>query len=204
MGSTNLNNTSVALRMLENQLTPYVDQMTNYVNWVIDMTNAEYDMDLCHIKFTNFKLIDDIMKMQLLAQMSGTGNVSKTTIQEILGLDPQKERDQVKKDTIDASIDQKEVEHEIQQIQQNITTQVQDEQAAQETGNIPKYNQRQMIANAQSMAQQLMTIPYEERKSKMSDLQNEDYIMWSIVRAQLETLHNAQKTQAAQDQMVQQ
>lgn len=193
MGTTNLNNSAIALRMLENQLAPYTDQFTNYTNWVIDMVNAEYDMDMCHVKFTSFKLTDDIMKMQLLTQIASSGGVSKTTIQETLGLDPQKEREQIIKDTIDATLDQKEIERELQKATTNITEQTMDEQEAQNSGNIPKYNQQKMIAQAQQIAQQLITIPFEQRKSQMAQLQNEDYVMWSLVRAQLDTLHAAQK-----------
>lgn len=199
MGTTNINNSTVSLRMLENQLTPYIDQMTNYVNWIIDMTNAEYDLDLCHVKFTSFKLVDDIMKINVLTQLAASGGgVSKTTVQETLGLEPDKEREQVIKEMVDNAEDQKKIEQSIKKIQSNIAEQSIQEEQAQADGNIPQYNQQKMIAQAQQQAQQLMTVPYEQRKSIMAQLQNEDYIMWSLVRAQLETLHAAQKTQNAE------
>jgi hypothetical protein len=187
MGTTNLNNSQVALRMLDNQLTPYMDQITHYVNWIVDMVNAKYNKKLCHVSFTPFKLADDMMKIQLMANMTGTA-VAKSTLQEALGIDPDKEREKIIKDSLDQVKDQKEVERKTTEMQKDISTQAIDEENEAATGKISPYNQQKMIALAQNQAQQMQGMPLEQRQSAMAQLQNEDYVMWSIVRAQLDTM----------------
>ena len=46
-----------------------------------------------------------------------------------------------------------------------------------------------MIAQAQQLAVQLAQYPYEERRSQLAQLQNEDYVMWALVSKQMESLH---------------
>lgn len=202
IGTTSINNSTVSLRMLENQLVPYTKQLNNYVNWIIDMVNAEFDTDFCQVKFSSFKLSDDMFKLQTITQlaMSGGNAVSKTTTQELLGLDPERERDQLKDDAINNAVDQKYVERELAQLSSNIQEQTLDEQAASDQGNLPQYNQQKLIARAQQIASDMFSIPYEQRKSQMAQLQNEDYVMWSLVRAQLDTMHTQQNDQTQQQQ----
>ena len=193
-GDANLQTSAVGLRMLENQLTPTVESLQDFANWTIDMINAQFDKNFCHVKLVPFRLADDIMNKQLLLQSLGTA-ASKSTIQEALNLDPDAERDRMKQEALSDHDMQKDIEQEIQKREQNIATQAQADEQAMSSGHIPQYNAQKLIALAQQKAQELMTIPYEQRKSVMAQLQNEDYVMWALVGKQLEMFHKDERAQ---------
>ena len=188
-GSSSLQNSPISLRILENRLRPYVSQVTSYINWIIDTINAQYGKQYCHVEFTPFKLSDDLMQKQLMVSLMGNG-VSKTTIQETLSLDPDDERNKLKQETLDDMRVQRELQEEQAEEEASLARQVKDEQQAQGTGTIPQYNQQQMIAQAQLQAQQLLAVPYEERRSYLAQIQNQDYVMWALITKQMETLRD--------------
>jgi len=188
-GTSNLNNSPVALRILENQLRPYVAQITKYVNWVIDTINAKYDKNFCHIKFSPFTLADDLSQKQLLMQAMGNG-VSKTTVLEALNLNKDEEDDKIVTDaTADLKV-QKRVAQEQKEIEDDLANQAAQDQQAQQNGTIPQYNQQKLMAAAQQLVSQMIAIPYEDRRSQLAQLKGEDYVMYSMVRTLLESANN--------------
>ena len=202
-GTTNINNSLTSLRLLENQLESYSSQMIEYVNWTIDMINFKYDKEYCHVGLTPFKLVDDLVQKQILLNLTGT-MVSKKTMQEGLNLDPEAEDARIKEEQLQEVRKAKEFEKAQAEIQMDISNQVQEEQLAEQQGTIPQYNQQQMIAQAQMQAQQMLAMPYEERRSYLAQLQNEDYIMWALVSKQMETLSNSPAYKEQQAQQAQQ
>lgn len=125
------------------------------------------------------------MNKQILMSALGS-TVSKTTVQEALNLDPDRERERMKREQLDDHDSQKDVEREIQRREQNLAAQARAEEEG--GGRIPAYNQQKLMAAAQEQAAQLLGVPYEERKSLLAQLQNEDYVMWALVSKQLEAL----------------
>jgi len=184
MGDTNIQNSAVSLRILENQLTPYVEQLTDFSNWVVNQINAHLNKEYCDIELVPFKLADDLLNKQMLMQAMGTA-VSRSTLQELFSLDPDKERERMVQDQLTDHDVQKEVEQKIQEQEENAAAQVQN------NDQMPSpYNQQKMIALAQEQAMQLMQVPYEQRKSMLAQLQNEDYVMWALVSKQLEQMRD--------------
>lgn len=193
-GGTNLNNSPISLRILENQLQPYMGQVSGYLNWLIKTVNAKYDSGFCQVEFTPFKMADDMMKHQMLTQVAGS-IVSKTTVREMLGLEPDEEDDRLKEEVIKEFKTNKELELEQHKVQTDIANRTLEESQAEQAGTIPQYNQQQLIANAQLKAQELLSMPYEQRRSALAQLSNEDYVMYALVSAQMETARNAQGSQ---------
>lgn len=196
MGDTNIQNSAVSLRILENQLTPYVSQLTEFTNWMIMQINAHLKGEYCEIELVPFKLADDLMNKQLLMQAMGS-TVSRTTLQEVFNLDPDRERERMEQEQIADSRMQTEIERKIRKDQENAAAQAIDAEQSLATGMPSPYNQQKMIAMAQEQAMQMMQVPYEERKSMLAELQKEDYVMWALVSKQLEMLHAQEKQQGA-------
>ena len=188
MGDTTIQNSAIGLRILENQLTPYVSQLSDFLNWIISQVNAHLGREYCEIELVPFKLADDVMNKQMLMQGMGT-TVSRTTLQEILNLDPDKERDRLMDDRVADSTMEKEIERKLNKIEDNAAQLAMDAEQSMASGQPSPYNQQKMIAMAQEQAMQLMQMPYEQRKSMLAQLQNEDYVMWAITSKQLEQLH---------------
>lgn len=191
MGDTSIQNSAVSLRILENQLTPYVSQLTEFANWLIHQINAHMNREYCDVELVPFKLADDLMNKQMLMQAVGT-TISRTTLQEIFNLDPDRERERMAQDQVNDSRMQSEVEHKIQREQENAAALAIDAEQSMASGQPSPYNQQKMIAMAQEQAMQLMQVPYEERKSMLMQLQKEDYVMWALVSKQLEQMHREQ------------
>ena len=197
MGDTNIQNSAVALRILENQLTPYVEQLNDFANWIISCVNSHMNKDYGDIELIPFRLADDLMNKQMLLQMAQTGSVSQATLQESLNLDPDQERDRIIDEQVKGQEMQAEVEERVNAKQNDLAAQAQAAEQEQETGMPSQYNQQKMIAQAQEICMQLMQMPYEQRKSALAQLQNEDYVMWAIVSKQLESMQQQQKNEAA-------
>jgi hypothetical protein len=188
-GEGAIEKSTVALRILENQLTPYVEQLVDYVNWVIGNINAKYDTNYCEIDLTPFTLVDDVIKRQILLQTTMNQATSTQTLLESLDIDPEEEKEKQKKEQLDKFVMQKEVEKDIAEHEENLVNQTQ----AETTSNtIPQYNQQKLMAHAQQVAQQLIVMPYEQRRSYMAQLQNEDYVMWAMVSKMVESMHEQQ------------
>ena len=199
MGDTNIQNSAVSLRILENQLTPYVAQLTEFANWLIHQVNAHMNREYCDVELVPFKLADDLLNTQMLMQGMGQ-TVSRTTLQEIFNLDPDRERERMVQDQLSDSRTQTEVERKIQQEQENAAALAMEAEQSMASGQPSPYNQQKMIAMAQEQAMQLLQVPYEERKSMLMQLQKEDYVMWALVSKQLEQLHRDGGGEMAQDQ----
>lgn len=155
--------------------------------------NAHTKRAYCAVKLVPFRLADDMMNKQILMQAQGI--VSRSTLQEALNLEPDKERDRLKQEQLDDHESQREVEKEIQQREQDIANQARAQEQEQATGFPSQYNQQKMIAAAQQQAMQMLSIPYEQRRSVLAQLQNEDYVMWALVSKQLEMMRDQQQPQ---------
>lgn len=192
MGDTTIQNSAVGLRILENQLAPTIDSLQQFTDWVIDTINIHQGKHFCPVKLIPFRLADDVMNKQLL--MSALGSpVSRTTVQESLNLDPDQERERLRREQLDEYDSQKEVEQELRKREQSLAARARDEEEAAQGGGLPAYNQQKLIARAQEQAAQLLGVPYEQRKSVLAQLQNEDYVMWALVSKQLESLREQEK-----------
>lgn len=189
MGTTNVNNSGVSLRLMENQLRPYVKQMEDFLDWVVANINAHYEKDFCKVRFTPFTMADDVMQKQLLLSAMQGGVASKKAVQEALRLNPEEERERVKDEQVDAARMGREVQDEIQRLEQDPAAIASDTAYAQGSGTIGQYDQQQIIMRAQQLAQQMSTIPYEERKSHLAQLQSEDFVTWALVSKFLEQIH---------------
>ena len=155
----------------------------------------KFGTQYAHVELIPFRLADDIMNKQILAQSQGSGTVSRATLQESLNLDPDRERERIREEQLADHDMQVDLQREIEKRTKNISQMAQDQEQAAMNGTIPRYNQQEIIAKAQELAMQLAQIPYEQRRSALAQLQNEDYIMWSVVSKQLETIRGQAQAQ---------
>jgi len=198
-GGLQLETSSVSLRVLENQLKPYVSQLTRYVNWLIDNINAKYKKNFCQIKFGDFTLADDMMKRQLLMSMAGQG-ASLSTVQEALGLDPEEEREKTFDDNIKSFKENKKMEVAQAKVEKDITARAAEREMAEANDTVPQYDQQKLIAMAQMKAQEMLSVPYEQRRSLLAQLSNEDYVMYALVSAQMGSMRKTIEEEGGQPQ----
>lgn len=196
-GGLSYTGSSVTLRMLENQLESSVFQITQLLRWVTNKMGKFLGWDHCQVGLGDFKMIDDVSQKQLVMQLFQMGMVSKTTVAEAHGIDIAEERDKIKQENLTDARFQKELELDMMDLQKDISQQAR-QMAAQQSGGGLAYDQQAVIGEAENIAMQLMQMDDGTRKSQLSSLQAEDYVMYSVVIQRLEQMQLDQKNQAMQ------
>lgn len=196
-GGLSYTGSSVTLRMLENQLESSVFQITQLLRWLTNKMGKFLGWDHCQVGLGDFKMIDDVSQKQLVMQLFQMGMVSKTTVAEAHGIDIAEERDKIKQENLTDARFQKELELDMMDLQKDISQQAR-QMAAQQSGGGLAYDQQAVIGEAENIAMQLMQMDDGTRKSQLSSLQAEDYVMYSVVIQRLEQMQLDQKNQAMQ------
>lgn len=89
----------VSLRMIENQLLRHREQMTRMLNWIVDRISRFFKLDKVEIRFSDFKMADDIQLKQIMGNMVQSKTVSKQSYVQEFGLTLATEQKQVMKET---------------------------------------------------------------------------------------------------------
>jgi len=189
----------VILRMVENMMLTYMEQLTDWLNWVDGKISDWFGIEKVPVEFIPFKFIDDIQRKNLLMQWgqgSGEKKISDTTIADQLDIDLEEEQDKIIDDSVRQYKLSKNINSKIEELEMSLAAKAEQE-AAQQSGAAVDYNNpQQTIAQADGIAQQMIQMPYEERKSQLLALQKEDYVMYSIVIQRMEELNTQMKNSA--------
>ena len=196
--------TPVVLRIVENMMLTYMEQMKSWINWIDNKVSDWLEIERTEVEYVPFKFIDDIQRKQLVLQWgqgSGEKKISDDTIASQLDIKLSEEEPKLVEDAIRQYKLDKQIKNKIQELESSLAERAK-AQVAQQQGNTADYNnQQQTIAQADQIAEELFNVPYEQRKSELLALQKEDYVMYSIVIQRLEELKTERTrsaTQAAQ------
>ena len=188
----------ITLRLLENQLATHIFDLKGLLQWISDSCARFLGWEQLRVSMTEFRMVDDYQRKNLITQIWQAGKagqgpqvVSNTLMAELYDIDISKEKDRIKQETLDDVRQQKETELEVTKLQNNLAMQVQ-QQAYSQQG--MEYDQQSVITNADSIVQELMGMDHGSRKSRLHQLQVEDFVLYSVVIQRLEQ----QQTNAAQ------
>jgi hypothetical protein len=95
-GGLSWTGSSVSLRMLENHFLIYRRLMSRFLDWTKNMIRDRFDLPDVSLRFSDFKMADDIQKKQLVMQLNAAQKISTKTLYEELGFDPGKMVDEIK------------------------------------------------------------------------------------------------------------
>lgn len=112
-GTVNWTSSTVGLRLLENTLMNYVEQLHDALGWIVDKINNYYNYSDVSITLVPFKLVDDDAARQQVAVMFEKGLVSPSTWLESFGFDLEEEQDKSRKDSINIETAKLQTEHEV-------------------------------------------------------------------------------------------
>jgi hypothetical protein len=190
---------SATMRMIENQLATHVSDLLNLLQWIDDSCSKFLGWASVPVSMTPFRMVDDTDKKTMTFQLWQAGvqgigpqMISSTTMAELNEIDTKKEDERIKEETIRNQRRQKEIEIELQKLQNDMATQIQ-----QQAGMAPQgYDQQQIIANADTLVQQLSGMDPSTRKSQLHQLQTEDYVLYSVVVQRLEQQQTTTRQQA--------
>ena len=184
------------LRMIENQLSTHIADLIDLMQWMDDKCAEFLGWEKVKLGLTPFRMVDDFEKQQLMfsvwqsGKQSGSQVLSDTTMCEIFEIDPKREEERIKDETLRGSRISNEIQREMQKQQNAIAAQSQQE--ANTT--LGSYNQQQVIANADQLVAELSNMEYGAKKSRLHQLQMEDFVLYSVVIQRLK-LQNTQMLQ---------
>jgi hypothetical protein len=192
IGGMNIKEGDINLRMLENTLRFLSSDLNEHIDWCSSEVSQRENIEDVDIKYKDLKLVDDMITRQLLLQKGNEGKISAQREGEVIGYDWKDEYEKIKEETVAKAKMDMEMQKEITKIQSSIS-----QQAMAAAGQTSTYNQQEIIAQADNIVAELQQYPYEDRKSHLAQLQNEDYVLWSVVSHRLETANNQQQREAA-------
>jgi hypothetical protein len=190
------NRGEISLRMLENQLQTHIEDLNDLLSWCEDEVSRFMGYTPCTVKLSDFKLIDDIERKQLLMQLWSQGKISDSTIAEMFELDLVAERGRILEDTLAQHKSQQEIESALRKLQTSLSSQVQ--QQAQAAGGINYNDAQSALAAADQMVQELLPLDEGTRRSRIDAIQGEDPVMHALVKERLEQAMQNQNTEIKQ------
>ena len=94
-GGASWSGSNVSLRVIENSFLNHRSDMKRVLDFVINQISTKYDIPEIEVRFSDFKMADDLQKKQLLMSAGsgppGENYISKETVIRELGFDPEEE-----------------------------------------------------------------------------------------------------------------
>lgn len=199
-GGLSFTGSSVTLRMLENQLESAVFQINNFMQWVTDKVGKYLSWGEIKVSLGDFKMVDDVQQKQLMLQLWQGAVISKTKVAETFGIDLAVERERMKEEQLADMRMQQEVAKAQADLQNSVAEQAKAQAAMGQAPAGVQYDQQAIIAQAEQLAQQLLSLDTGSRKSQLHSLQMEDFVMYSVVIQRMEQMQLDQRNQAMAQQ----
>lgn len=97
-GGLSWTGSSVSLRMLENSLINYTNDLVRVLQWMVDLIAMHKKIPSVTVKLEPFKLVDDVQQKGILTQLAASNIISKETLLHAFGLDFSKELEKIQKE----------------------------------------------------------------------------------------------------------
>ncbi len=178
-GVTNWQSSTVGLRLLQNTMTTYTDQIQTLITWVMLHVSKYLGIETCKVSLTPFKLTDDDSLRNMLVEMQKLGQGSPSTLYEAFGLNYQDELEAGHNDAIAKATMDIETQFAVEQASFLASKEVVDR--------FDKDNDyRSTLAKAHQLAQGLYQADDMMKVQVLSELQVTDYPMYLLVARLLE------------------
>ena len=194
-GTTNWTSSTVGLRMLDNTLRSFVDQITELVNWIMSRTSKYLGVEPCKVTLSPFKLADDDSLRQVLLQLVGTGQASWSTLYESYGMDYEDELRRIKEDASAAARNKVETDIEVER-----STYLASREAGERLGKDDEY--KNALMKAQQLAEELASTDDATKRRTLGQLKVQDLALYLMTSKLLEEVNqaNQQARQVEQQQ----
>lgn len=184
----------VSLRMIENQLQTHIEDLNHLIQWIENKVSVFLGYATIPMKLKDFKMIDDVENKAIYFQLYQAQKLSRTTLFELLGIDPTQEDKQMEQDAVDEARSQMKTQFQIQKLQQSLSNRVQQQANQSQSGS--NYDVQAVMAQAQTLAQQMSQMDPGTKRSRLEALKVEDYVMYSVVVQQLEQINTNSEADA--------
>jgi hypothetical protein len=199
-GSLQTQASPIGLRMFENETESAATDIRICGQWIMDKITSILGDPRVETTLAPFKFIDDVQQKLARVQVGQElGILSKTTIAEEHSIDLVKERDRQLADAMDDARHQGEMQRAVDKITNDYAQQATDAaRQGVESQAMPglNYDQQQVVAQADMVAQELAQLDPSTRRSRTDALQSEDYVMYSVVTMRLRQMETDAQNQA--------
>ena len=97
-GGVSWSGSSVSLRMLENRYMTYRDRLEEFLQFILDTAATVLRWEKVTVRLAEFKMADDQMRRDFLLKLNMALKVSDKTLFAELGIDPEGEAEQIRKE----------------------------------------------------------------------------------------------------------
>lgn len=176
------------LRLIENQLETHINDLLDYLQWVADRSGDFLGWEKIPVGMKKFKMTDDAQQKNMVyqfwmqGQATGTPLVSDETAAETFGIDLDEEQRKIQQETLDRVRRQQNTGQEIAKIQNSMAEQVRAEAASLQGGGVAGYDTQQVLAQAESVVQELAQLDEGTRRSRLAELSQSDPVMYAVVK----------------------
>lgn len=187
---------SMALRVLENQLAPHTKQLQGLLTWATSTVQSFMSWQPVTVQLRQFRQVDDVAVNALKLQADATyGILSKAEVAKIVGVDLAKMREQKKQEAIDEAKLQLEIEAELAKMRSNPANMV---QSAAATGvSVSDLEADQSVeARAQAVYQSFQGLDQGTINSQLEALQTQSVAVYAMVRQLISDASNVAEQQA--------
>lgn len=163
-GGLSWSGSSVSLRMLENNLTNFMSQLQELLEWIFNQITKYLDWKTeVQISLKPLRMADDTQRKQLLVQLFQNNQVSFQTIAEEFGIDSAKELERMNKEESKRFEDQVKGQQKLIEKSKELQEEAEKElYKKQLKGGINPENA--IMDFAESYAKQIVALPSEEEK----------------------------------------
>ena len=193
-GGLSFTGSSITLRMLENQLETYTANLNEQLNWIISQSANILGWKPAEAKYMPFKLIDDTMQKQTVLQLAQTTmQISNSTLFDLHDIDINEERKKRLQEALDETRFQMDLQRETTKIQTSLSEQAHLEA---QSGTGLGYNPQAVLAQAEGLVDQIAAMDPSMQRSTMSQLSQEDAVMYAVVKDRWQTRKSMENQQA--------
>lgn len=194
-GGLSYTGSSVTLRMLENQLQSHKTDISDLLQWLADRCAMYFSMSKVSTSLVNFKFVDDVQQKSMELQANAQYQfLSRRSIAEMFQRDIDEEIEQQDQEQLEDAKRQSRQQQKLQEMQNDLAQQAQ-QQA--NSGSGLTYDQQAVIAEAQPLAAELLGMEDGLKRSQLNALQEQDFIMYSVVIQLMEQMQNTQHAELA-------
>lgn len=227
-GTLQLQVAPTALRLFQQTWPQVPSAYNGWLTWAIRQIATIKNWEPGSARMQPVTLADDLEKKQILLQLSAAKEISKGTAYSPLGIDVREEQRRIfdelrqqsdlERDFQNEQVERQKIEEQLAAVEQGggmggmppggmpAGSAMPTGGAMPMAGGMPMgtgsggsaMTPQQMIAQAEQLAQQLVSMPYEARKSQMLQLKQSDEALHALVKSKMEQLRNSAANQGKQ------
>ncbi len=187
-GTVNWTSSTVGLRLLENSINNYVEQVLEFLEWIVDKINSYYDFTGTSVTLLPFKLMDDDTARQQAAVMAEKGLIAPSTWLESFGFDLEEEQQKNIKDQIKVELSKIELEHQLRLAR---FTKAKDVNSAQDDSS----DMQRSDEEAKAYAQQIVGMAPDQQKQALFQIKSQDPALYQLVASYMESYQTMPTTE---------